>query len=78
MKKMTIQQMYNKYKSRYEECDAEWNKAYDELKTLDESPQKDTKRKSQLSENMFALNMQISAYECIVKDLKEYLDETSR
>lgn len=75
---MTIQQMYNKYKSRYEECDQEWNKAYDELKTLDESPQKDVKRKSQLSENMFALNMQISAYECIVKDLKEYLDETSR
>lgn len=75
---MTIQQMYKKYNDRYKECEEEWNKSYNELKKLDESPQKDVKRKSQLSENMFALNMQISAYECIVKDLKEYLDETSR
>lgn len=75
---MTIQQMYKKYNDRYRECEEEWNNSYDELKQLDESPQKDVKRKSQLSENMFALNIQISAYECIVKDLKEYLDETSR
>ena len=75
---MTIQQMYDKYKKRYEECDEEWNKSYNELKKLDESPHKDIKKKTELSENMFALNMQISAYECIVKDLGEYLNETSR
>ena len=62
---MTIQKIYDKYSERYSECDYEWNKAYKE-------------RREELTERISALNIQLSTYECIVKDLKEYINETSR
>lgn len=71
---MTIQKMYDKYSERYSECDCEWNKAYEELKNNN----LDKKQKEELMERISALNIQLSTYECIVKDLKEYINETSR
>lgn len=71
---MTIQDIYNKYNTRYNECQEQWDNDYDEL--LNRNPNE--KRKNWLIDDMSVLNSQISAYECIVKDLKEYLDETSR
>ena len=72
---MTIQQMYDKYNERYLECDFEWHKAYELLKKNDS---KNKEREEDLVERINALNVQLSAYECIVKDLKEYINETSR
>lgn len=71
---MTIQKMYDKYSERYLECNCEWNKAYEELKNNN----LDKKREEELTERISALNIQLSTYECIVKDLKEYINETSR
>lgn len=71
---MTIQKMYDKYSERYSECDYEWNKAYEELKNNN----LDKERREELTERISALNIQLSTYECIVRDLKEYINETSR
>lgn len=72
---MTIQQMYKKYNERYLECDYEWHKTYELLK---KNNSKNEERERDLAEHMNALNIQLSTYECIVKDLKEYINETSR
>ncbi len=74
---MTIQKMYDKYNERYLECDLEWHKAYEQLKKIN-SKNKNKEREEDLVERMNALNIQLSTYECIVKDLKEYINETSR
>jgi hypothetical protein len=66
--------MYDKYSERYSECDYEWNKAYEELKNNNLNKE----RREELTERISALNIQLSTYECIVRDLKEYINETSR
>lgn len=71
---MTIKEMYIKYNNRYEECQSNWDKAYAELA----NNQCTASRKQWLTDEIQSLNAQISAYECIVKDLKEILNETSR
>ena len=68
----TIQKLISKYNSRIEDCQ---NQIEDDKLALDASHDEDA---SWLTEDIFSLNTQISIYECIIKDLKELENETSR
>lgn len=69
---MIIQAILEKYETRKEECEEKFDEDVVSLKqTTDED------RKKYLTEDMMCLNSQIGTYECIIKDLKEYLDEIS-
>ncbi len=69
---MSLYQIYDKYKDRLDETQKAWDDAYNELRNST-----DRERKNYLTEHIQLLNAQISAYECIVKDLKEYLDNAN-
>ena len=58
-----------KYEQRYKECSEQWDSDYVELEVMDEKQEQD-ERKDFLINDILALNAQISAYECIIKDLK--------
>lgn len=64
-----IKNILEKYQSRYDECQAQWDKDCQELK--DNIVSED--RKDFILTDIANLNMQLSAYECIVKDLKELI-----
>ena len=69
---MIIQAILEKYESRKEECEEKFDEDVVSLKqTIDAD------RKKYLTDDMMCLNAQIGTYECIIKDLKEYLDEIS-
>lgn len=67
---MTIGEAYNKYESRLQECNEKWSETLAKIKA-DTNTTNDA-----LVEELSALNVQIGVYECIVKDLKEIIDET--
>ena len=66
----------NKYQERFDECERKWKESYDELQALDEKRNKEgleyneNARRSFLLDDISMVNTQISAYECIIKDLK--------
>jgi polyhydroxyalkanoate synthesis regulator phasin len=70
---MKIDDLLEKYKTRKEECEEKFDEDVISLKQTT-----DANRKKYLTEDMMCLNSQIGTYECIIKDLKEYLDEVSR
>lgn len=64
-----INNLLSKYQGRYDECQAKWNEDYKEM----QDEHIDLKRNSFLADEINSLNVQLSAYECIVKDLKELI-----
>lgn len=64
---MTINEMYEKYNSRLQECIDKWSETLAKVKETETN---------NLIEELSALNVQIGIYECIVKDLKEMTNET--
>ncbi len=64
-----INNLLLKYQTRFDECKAQWDKDYQELKNCNI----DTNRKDFLLADIADINIQLSAYECIVKDLKELI-----
>ena len=71
-----IAKILEKYEQRYKECDEQWHENMMELEGMDEKRASvgleltDHERKDFLINDILALNAQISAYECIIKDLK--------
>lgn len=63
-----IKNVLEKYQNRYDECQSQWDDNYNELQQTSDSD-----RRSFLLEGITSLNAQISAYECIIKDLKELI-----
>lgn len=64
-----LENMLEKYELRKEECEEQFN---DDTTELIENYNTD-ERIAWLNEDMRLLNIQISIYECIIKDLKEIL-----
>ena len=64
-----IYNLWKKYNERFNECQTQWDKDYVELQNEDI----DADRKDFLLTDIVNLNVQLSAYECIVKDLKELI-----
>ena len=72
-----IAKILEKYEQRYKECSEQWDSDYVELGVMDEQKAKgkpqqwtDHERRDFIINDILALNAQISAYECIIKDLK--------
>ena len=63
-----IKNILEKYQGRYDECQAQWDDNYKELQQTSDSD-----RRSFLLEGITSLNAQISAYECVIKDLGELI-----
>lgn len=59
-----------KYEKRYKECSEQWDDDMIKLRGLTEQEESDNDRKNFLFNDILALNAQMSAYECIIKDLK--------
>lgn len=57
--------LLNKYQERYDECEEQRKLHMQELQTTINE-----ERKNWLLEDITSLNVQISAYECIIKDLR--------
>jgi hypothetical protein len=67
--------LLEKYEMRKEECEEQFDDDLKELKLKDNS----LERISWLNDDMRLINAQIGAYECIIKDLKEWQkNETCR
>lgn len=64
-----INNLLSKYQTRFNECQAQWDKDYQELKDNNI----DADRKDFILTDISNINIQLSAYECIVKDLKELI-----
>lgn len=64
-----INNLLSKYQTRFNECQAKWNEDYEELK--DNNIEAD--RKDFILTDISNVNIQLSVYECIVKDLKELI-----
>lgn len=64
-----INNLLSKYQTRFNECQAQWDKDYQELKDNNI----DADRKDFILTDIANINIQLSAYECIVKDLKELI-----
>ena len=69
---MTVTEKLNalleKYEMRKEECEEQFDDDLKELKLKNNS----VERISWLNDDMRLINAQIGAYECIIKDLKEW------
>ena len=63
-----IKNILEKYQNRYDECLSQWDDNYKELQQTSDSD-----RRSFLLEGITSLNSQLSAYECVIKDLKELI-----
>ena len=61
-----VNKILKKYEDRLKECETRWDKDYEK-----HNRETDPTKLSFLVEDMNLVNVQISAYECIVKDLKE-------
>lgn len=64
-----INELLIKYQTRFDKCQAQWEKDCQELK----DGVIDANRKDFLLTDISNINIQLSAYECIVKDLKELI-----
>ncbi len=62
-------QLLNKYQDRYVECENKWQDNMEQLKECS-----DQERRSWLLEDIVSLNSQLSAYECIIKDLRGIIE----
>ena len=63
-----INKLLIKYETRLKECEARWDEDYEK-----HNKETDPTKLSFLVEDMNLVNIQISAYECIVNDLKELI-----
>lgn len=76
IEKVLIKKILDKYEERYKECDEQWHKDMIELECIDEKCAEvglewtEHERKDFLLNDITSLNAQVSAYECIIKDLK--------
>lgn len=61
-----VKKILDKYENRLKECEERWDNDYEK-----HNKETDPTKLSFLVEDMNLVNVQISAYECIVKDLKE-------
>lgn len=61
-----INKLLLKYQTRFDECQTQWDKDYKEM----QDEHINLKRNSFLIDEINSLNTQLSAYECIIKDLK--------
>lgn len=66
---MKINDLLEKYEIRKEECEEQFNDDLKEIKLNNNS----LERISWLHDDMRLINAQIGVYECIIKDLKEFL-----
>lgn len=64
-----INNLLSKYQTRFDECQAQWDKDCQELKDNNI----DADRKDFILTDIANINIQLSAYECIIKDLKELI-----
>ena len=75
---MTVMEKLNalleKYEMRKEECEEQFDDDLKELKLKNNS----VERISWLNDDIRLVNAQIGVYECIIKDLKEWQNETCR
>ena len=62
-----VNRLLLKYQNRFNECQAQWDKDYQELKDYNI----DADRKDFILTDISNINIQLSTYECIIKDLKE-------
>lgn len=81
---IVILPILEKYEKRYKECSEQWDNDMAELKSIEEEQKTrvglqcmdvglqctNIERKDFLLNDILALNAQLSAYECIIKDLK--------
>lgn len=65
-----INKLLSKYQTRFDECQAQWDKDYKEM----QDEHINLKRNSFLIDEINSLNTQLSAYECIIKDLKGLIE----
>lgn len=63
-----VKKLLDKYEGRLKECEERWGNDYAE-----HNKEADPTKLAFLVEDMNLVNVQISAYECIVKDLKELI-----
>lgn len=63
-----VNKILDKYQTRLKECEDKWNEDYE-----NHNHETDPTKLSFLVEDMNLVNVQIGAYECIVKDLKELI-----
>ena len=61
-----INKLLNKYQSRLEECQNRWEEDFNAIRANDKE-----EIDPDVVDDMTLVNVQIGAYECIVKDLKE-------
>ena len=61
-----INNLLLKYQTRFDECQAQWDKDCQELK----DNMTNTDRKDFILTDIANINIQLSVYECIIKDLK--------
>ena len=69
-----LNELLEKYEDRIEECNEQFDEDVMEIKTKDISE----KRSAWLNNDISCLNAQIGVYECILKDIKELINEVSR
>lgn len=69
-----LNELLEKYEDRIEECNEQFDEDVMEIKTKEISE----KRSAWLNNDMSCLNAQIGVYECILKDIKELINEVSR
>lgn len=72
--KKRIEILLDKYQERYNECEERFDEDVLSLKIKDNT----SERIEWLNRDMTCLNAQLGTYECIIKDLKELLNEISR
>lgn len=60
-----LRKLMNKYQERFDICDEQWHTDIQELQQC-----QDSERQDWLNNDLTSLNAQMSAYECIIKDLR--------
>lgn len=75
---ITVQEMLEKYQSRYDEAEARYNQdVADVQESLAARPEEKWKyafKRANAEEDMKWMVSQLSVYECVLKDLKEILN----
>lgn len=71
--KTKLEELLDKYEQRVIECNEQFDEDVASLKTC-----LNNNRVEWLHDDMRSLNAQLGVYECIIKDIKELIDEVSR
>lgn len=69
-----VESLLEKYESRNEECEERFRE--DSMSLQDNNITQE--RRDWLNRDLMCVNVEIGTYECIIKDLKELLNEVSR